>query len=65
MPIRITFTVLIFRGIVKDVILKIFLKFRGGNDDRNSFTEVISNAFLFVYPLRGALTKNACACHTR
>ena len=35
MPIRITFTVLIFRGIVKDVILKIFLKFRGGNDDRN------------------------------
>ena len=38
------------------------LKFSGKNDDEIDFrfisaTEVISNAILFVYPLRGALDK--------
>ena len=57
--IRITFAVLIFRVIVKVV----------GNDDRNwiysSPTEKMSDAILLVYPLHGALAKNACASHTR
>ena len=69
--IRIKFTVLIFRFIVREVILKVFLKFRRGNDDHDrnwiysSATEVISNANLLVSPLRGTLAKNVRACHTR
>ena len=42
-----------------------WLKFRGGNDDRNGInsspTEVIFDAILFVYPLRDAPAKNARA----
>ena len=57
--IRITLAVLIFRVIVKVV----------GNDDRNwiysSPTEKISDAILLVYPLHGALAKNAWASYTR
>ena len=38
-----------------------YLKFKGGNVDRSgiysSFTEIFSNAILFVYPLRGAVAK--------
>ena len=38
-----------------------YLKFKGGNVDRNgiysSLTEIFSNAILFVYPLRGAVAK--------
>ena len=45
------------------------LKFRGGNDNRNliysSPTKVISDAILFIYPLRCVLAKNAPVCHTR
>ena len=41
-----------------------YLKFKGGNVDRNGIysspTEVFSNAILFVYPLRGAVAKK-CA----
>ena len=44
-----------------------FLKFRGGNDDRNgiysSLTEVISDAVSFVNPLHDALAKNALEAH--
>ena len=67
--IRIAFTVLIiFRVIVKVVILKVLPQIQR-NDDRNwiysSPPEVISDAILFVYPFGGALAKNAGACHTR
>ena len=38
-----------------------YLKFKGGNVDRNGIysplTEIFSNAILFVYPLRGAVAK--------
>ena len=60
--IRITFTVFLFRVIVKEVILKVLLKFRVGGEDRNriySFpTKVISEAILLVYPLHRAPAKN-------
>ena len=40
-------------------------KFRGGNDDRNGIystpIQVISDAILTAYPLRGALAKKKCA----
>ena len=42
-------------------------KFREGNDDRNGIystpIQVISDAVLTVYPLRGALAKKKCASH--
>ena len=42
-------------------------KFREGNDDRNGIystpIQVISDAILTVYPLRGALAKKKCASH--
>ena len=60
-----------FRNINDNYLLFLLtfrLKFRGGNYDRNeiysSHTEVISDAsILVVYPLRGALAKNARVSH--
>ena len=49
-------------------LLRSYLNFRGGNDDRNgiysSATEVVSNAILFVNPFHGAVATNARASHT-
>ena len=57
---RITFKVLTFRVIVKEVLFKVLPQVRGGNDERNGIysspTEVISDA-IFVRPLRGALAR--------
>ena len=55
-----------FRNINDNYLLFLLtfrLKFRGGNYDRNGIhsspTKAISDSTLVVYPLRGALAKNA------
>ena len=70
---RITFTVLISSIIVKKVLFRSCLKFRGGNDNRNGIysspTELISDAILFVYlcvapwqKMRARVTRDGTIC---